>query len=548
MKKMTKLLALILALIMVFSACGAKPETPSEAETKPAETQAAETQPAETQPEELDLSDVVIDAFILTPWIAGGIPENNEEDIIADYIEENFGGRWHLSLGNSDITELVTRIASGDSPDLMLLKPQEAEMLYDQGVLLEDWNVYADRLPTYLENMTAEQIARYTTEDGKLKVVTFAPGAQQWAFLIRQDWLDNLGLEMPTTPDELLDVMRAFTYDDPDGNGIDDTYGFTAVDDLGKGENTMMDLLRLYDNTLVYAKDGKATNAIVEGTFKSFLDFAKTIVDEGLIHPDWYTLGFEDRKPALYQGQYGIVYYPPVALINETISGLGLKETPESDEANAVGDRWAVMDMCGGKLEAPAVTSDNVIVVSAECAEDPLKMEAIVRFLEGTAEFGEHYANVRFFVDFKGEGVGWETDGVNYYQWTDSSKYSQEYKDYTAVNNGMPNWGMLVNRAQGNLLTRTGEKIVYYYEKALEMNNEVSGSDNRWTSEGLLYAADATLAEEVKNNRNEYFIKYIMGEVSEDSYDEFVAEWLADGGQEYLDAATEQFKAMGFIG
>ena len=42
---------------------------------------------------------------------------------------------------------------------------------------------------------------------------------------IRQDWLDNLKLEVPTTIDELEEVMRAFTEDDPDGNGQDDTYG-----------------------------------------------------------------------------------------------------------------------------------------------------------------------------------------------------------------------------------------------------------------------------------------------------------------------------------
>ncbi|MBO1722884.1 sugar ABC transporter substrate-binding protein, partial [Extibacter sp. GGCC_0201] len=64
---------------------------------------------------------------------------------------------------------------------------------------------------------------------GKLKGIACAPGEQLWSFLIRQDWLDNLGLYMPTTAEELLDVMRAFTFDDPDGNGKDDTYGFTAA-------------------------------------------------------------------------------------------------------------------------------------------------------------------------------------------------------------------------------------------------------------------------------------------------------------------------------
>lgn len=52
--------------------------------------------------------------------------------------------------------------------------------------------------------------------------------------MIRQDWLENLGLEMPTSLDELYDVLYAFTYNDPDGNGVDDTYGITSAGG-GKG-------------------------------------------------------------------------------------------------------------------------------------------------------------------------------------------------------------------------------------------------------------------------------------------------------------------------
>jgi ABC-type glycerol-3-phosphate transport system substrate-binding protein len=46
---------------------------------------------------------------------------------------------------------------------------------------------------------------------------------------IRKDWLDAVGLDVPTNLEELTEVARAFTFDDPDGNGEDDTYGL-AVD------------------------------------------------------------------------------------------------------------------------------------------------------------------------------------------------------------------------------------------------------------------------------------------------------------------------------
>lgn len=42
---------------------------------------------------------------------------------------------------------------------------------------------------------------------------------------IRADWLENLGLEVSKTIEEFKAVAHAFTYDDPDQNGANDTYG-----------------------------------------------------------------------------------------------------------------------------------------------------------------------------------------------------------------------------------------------------------------------------------------------------------------------------------
>lgn len=43
----------------------------------------------------------------------------------------------------------------------------------------------------------------------------------------RVDWMQNLNLSMPTNPDEMYELLRAFTYDDPDQNGKDDTFGLS---------------------------------------------------------------------------------------------------------------------------------------------------------------------------------------------------------------------------------------------------------------------------------------------------------------------------------
>ncbi|MRA94216.1 extracellular solute-binding protein, partial [Bacillus thuringiensis] len=62
--------------------------------------------------------------------------------------------------------------------------------------------------------------------DGALYGVPVQKDYARAGLVIRKDWLDNLGLDVPTTMDELYEVAKQFTENDPDGNGVDDTVGF----------------------------------------------------------------------------------------------------------------------------------------------------------------------------------------------------------------------------------------------------------------------------------------------------------------------------------
>ena len=52
-------------------------------------------------------------------------------------------------------------------------------------------------------------------------------------YYIREDWLDNVGLEIPEdhafSLEEFEEVLRRFTEEDPDQNGEDDTFGMLAT-------------------------------------------------------------------------------------------------------------------------------------------------------------------------------------------------------------------------------------------------------------------------------------------------------------------------------
>lgn len=123
-------------------------------------------------------------------------------------------------------TFLSTAFAGGDVPDLITLSSKEMGFtLGGQGLLVDAKDMYP-YMPQTQKFVTKTLLQYSTMEDGTIPFVTkyAIQDGDIWNLAIRQDWLDNLGMEMPTTEEELLEYAKACTFNDPDGNGQDDTY------------------------------------------------------------------------------------------------------------------------------------------------------------------------------------------------------------------------------------------------------------------------------------------------------------------------------------
>ncbi|MBK9054848.1 MAG: extracellular solute-binding protein [Chloroflexi bacterium] len=87
--------------------------------------------------------------------------------------------------------------------DLMPLMPQRTELHYNDPLALD-----------------------LVTFDGQQYGLPEPPPLpKREGLVIRKDWLDALGLAAPTTIEEVYEIAVAFTEQDPDGNGQNDTYG-----------------------------------------------------------------------------------------------------------------------------------------------------------------------------------------------------------------------------------------------------------------------------------------------------------------------------------
>ncbi|OWR26651.1 ABC transporter substrate-binding protein [Saccharibacillus sp. O23] len=119
--------------------------------------------------------------------------------------------------------------ASRQAPDLIFEYDTAYQgQLYNQKQLMPLDDLIAKHSTQYkamLEKYPALKKAG-TMEDGKTYLVgrpmELTP---QHYLLIRKDWLDKLGLDVPKTPEEFLAVAEAFTQKDPDGDGQANTEG-----------------------------------------------------------------------------------------------------------------------------------------------------------------------------------------------------------------------------------------------------------------------------------------------------------------------------------
>ena len=144
-----------------------------------------------------------------------------------------------MELDSADMYEnLNVRIAGGEMPDAFLIKTIGSIPQYVKGGVLHE--VPEEMIRELAPNYSAAideidpllwRIMRY---DGKNWGLGNPLSVPPLAMVYNKKWLDNLGLEVPTTLEELEEVLLAFVNDDPDGNGIDDTAGcaervFSAV-------------------------------------------------------------------------------------------------------------------------------------------------------------------------------------------------------------------------------------------------------------------------------------------------------------------------------
>ena len=193
-------------------------------------------------------------------------------------------------------------LASGDLPDIFFgakaMKTSDIMANIEYFLPLQDLIAeYGQNIQAMWEAVPNTKIAN-TYPDGNIYSIghtMVSRPATEAAIYINKVWLDNLGLAMPTTVDELTEVLRAFRDKDANGNGdpndeipmigrsLTSKYGPAAMRGYFQADNCIE-----YD--LAVGEDGKITYLPVTENYKAWVQWVHTLISEGLLNSDVVTI------------------------------------------------------------------------------------------------------------------------------------------------------------------------------------------------------------------------------------------------------------------
>ncbi|GGE26291.1 putative ABC transporter peptide-binding protein YtcQ [Marinithermofilum abyssi] len=274
--------------------------------------------------------------------------------------------------------KLAARVASGDVPDVLGFTLEEDKANFfkwaRQGAFLP-LNDYIQEYPTL--KAVPKEVWNAVTVNGKIMAIPkYFPKTYLNTPIIRKDWLDNLGLKMPTNYDELKKVAIAFTKDDPDGNGKDDTYGMVLAEDW----YPFYAFGAYWDVNAWYHKNAKGQYipGVISKPHKETIRMMADLYKQGALTKDFVLLSSnEANTKEFYAGKAGIMVGSPRGMSDPYMEAL--KKIHPKAELAAIPPFKAPDGSQGYTAGSGYYTA---IALSGKLAQDPGKVRRILDIVD----------------------------------------------------------------------------------------------------------------------------------------------------------------------
>ena len=488
---------------------------------------------------------ITITSMMATDNLATAPEEYTLEDnpFVNLYKENGINVEYKISGLNEDLqTKLNMAITTGDLPDIMSLTAQQFKELYEDGQLADLTDAYetyaSDRLKELL-NQDGGEMLQNCYIDGRLYGI--ATPAEWYDYIsvvaIRSDWLEECGLSAPETMEDLWNIAKTFKDSNMGGTCTIGIGMNKAVTTLLQPTVNLLNAYHAYVNIWLEDEEGALVNSTIQPEMKEALFALAEKYQEGLIDPEFATKEYAQMVEDALAGRSGIMvgaFTLPFDLVN------GAKE----------GQEWSyyAMPSVDGELVRyqESLAFGGATCVSAEC-ENP---EAVIKLYNLFAEYfptgGEYgetavnnfaYPTVVYEIN---KNVDIHNRYVGYLQAGEDPLPEEELSDGDYVNT--------VEQAEAYRLNNDMEGYIMWTVFG-ENSTECIVADAVENDAYLVSkytAAPTDLMNEYNSTLNtlteQMITNIISGSQPVDYFDEFVSEWLANGGEEITGEVNEWYQ------
>lgn len=551
MKRKLRMLSLVLIATMavgMLSGCGnkdAKKSTQSsESKSSQVQAESSESNNSQTQTgvsEEItaDVTYPIKDAAPLSFYFIGCIGKTtaytdyDSVPFFAGY-EKNTGVEieWQTKAEGTDNTTAINLVLQNEElPNIFITEMDIAKRteLYEDGLIYDLTDYLPQYAPDFWEYINLPENAAnkraITNNDGR--ILAF-PCVRESDFnitytgpIIRKDWLDKLGLDMPVTLDDWEVVLKAFK----ENYGAYFSSALSRFNSAGLASGT-----GAYASTSfgLYVDNGEIKCANVQEEWKEMLTYLHRWYKEGLLDPDFGSLDDKSVRAKALSGECGIVYTATSQMSNiindAELEGNGAEWVGLSYPRTAEGVATSYIQSA---CQTVNLTVSALVMTS--CSEEEL-ITAIKLLNYGFTEEGMIYLN------FGEEGVSYEVAEDGSLKFTelltkDERGLATAMIDHTAMYGGFA--GIQMEEFVVAKNPQAAVDAIYTWIDNTEAAEHIVPPYTRTSEEQTTYS---DIASVVKTYVSEMSLKFITGDESLENFDKFVDTLYSYDLQKLLDS------------
>lgn len=566
MKK--KLFCTILSMLLVISAltgCSGNSDSGSEGDaTSAAETasasEAQESTPAQTPVEAPDSAET---ASAETPEHAISYPldqasetitfwttmPGNQTDIFPNgyndhflktAVEEALGVTLDITssiqIAMGDTTDFDLMIASGDWPDLLNVTGYQgglSQAYYDDIIIELTDEMLAAQAPDYYDLLMrqSEENIRATQIEGSyyaLYSITQGEGSSaSRGMVVRTDWLEELDLEIPSTIEDLTEVLKAFKSE------YNPTYPYFIEADadliyMCAPFNTYTVGYYNGGKLPVYRQGDEVLVAWATEEYREFLEWFRDCYQAGIFEPSFYSTASDqagDRYAYLIDGQIGVYEDSPTsiadwrqyALEGESVEVSFFPNLLDENGQNTWGEEQQIID------------SQSALSITTSCDNPELALNVLNYFFTDAGAELANYGQEGYSFNYNADGE------VEYTELLTNSEYQLSIRAL----HGLYSWNLFPYRAYSDamypmytqevmdaieIMSTDGITAEHYYPSAILLTSQESDSI-------------ITTVTDVATYSQEQLLKFMVGDLplNDETWQAYVDQLYAYGLQDAID-------------